>query len=178
MADAVLDITGDTFRKHFLDQVCQHSPVLWVKNVEPLTEDRDALIWIETENHERFGRPIIKYPVWPERPTTHMSEPFSLPQIKFASFQLARLLCNPLLSTFPVFDIDARAEPFRDVPVLITKGHFSMQKRTISSVSAPNTRFYFQRFTARQSGMPFLNQGSDIFRMDTFGPFPSANLFE
>jgi hypothetical protein len=62
-----------------------------------------------------------------------------------------------LLSTFSVFDIDARAEPFRDVPVLITKGHFSMQKRTINSVGAPNTRFDFQRFTARQSGVPFLN---------------------
>src|SRR5438874_4245519 len=126
MADAVLDITGDTFRKHFLDQVCQHSPVLWVKNVEPLTEDRDALIWIETENHERFGRPIIKYPVWPERPTSHMSEPFSLPQIKFASFQLARLLCNPLLSTFSVFDIEARSKPFHDVPVFITKRQLPM----------------------------------------------------
>jgi hypothetical protein len=61
------------------------------------------------------------------------------------------------LSTFSVFDIDARTEPFRDVPVLITKGHFSMQKRTISSVSAPNTRFDFERFAASQSSVPFLN---------------------
>src|SRR5438034_9926781 len=99
MADAILDITGDTFRKHFLDQVCQHSPVIWVKIVEPLTEDRDALIWIETENHERFGRPIIKSSVWPARRTSHMTDPFSPPQIRFASYNLDHLLCNPSHTT-------------------------------------------------------------------------------
>src|SRR6266511_3937883 len=107
-----------------------------------------------------------------------MSEPFSLPQVKFASFQFVRLFCDLSLSTFSVFDIEARAEPFRDVPVLITKGHFSMQKRTISSVRAPNTRFYFEWFAASQSRVPFLNYRSYVFRMNRFGPAPPANVFE
>src|SRR6266542_1607569 len=121
MIDVILDIAVHTLGKHFPDQVSQHFSVVWVKNVEPLTEGWDALIWIETENHECFRRPIVKYSVRPERPATHVRTPLSLPQIKFASFQLARLLCNPLLSTFLVFDIKARSEPFHDVAVFITK---------------------------------------------------------
>src|SRR5437773_1332609 len=92
-----------------------------MQNSQPFRECRNAFRWIETEENERLRRPIIKYPVRLERPASHMSESFSFPQIKFASFHLARLLCNPLLRTFSVFDIDARPEPFQDVPVFITK---------------------------------------------------------
>src|SRR6266496_6201968 len=126
MIDAILDIAVHTLGKHSADQVSQHSSVVRVKNVEPLTEGWAALIWIETENNECFRRPIIKYPVRLERPTSHVREPFSLSQIKFASFQLARLFCILLLSTFSVFDVDARSEPFHDVSVFITKRQLPM----------------------------------------------------
>src|SRR6266496_4621938 len=86
MIYAIPDIAVHTLGKHFPDQVSQHSSVVWVKNVEPLTEGWDALIWIETENHECFRRPIIKYSVRQERPIPHVREPFSFAQIKFASF--------------------------------------------------------------------------------------------
>jgi hypothetical protein len=55
-----------------------------------------------------------------------MSEPFSLSQIKLVPLQLRRLLCNPSLGTPAVFDIDARSEPFHDVPVFITKRQLPM----------------------------------------------------
>src|SRR6266480_4382192 len=90
MVDAILDIAVHTFRKHFPDQVSQHSPVVWVKNVEPLTEGRDALIWIEAENRKGFRRPIVKHSVRLERPTSHVSEPFSFAQIKLVPLQLRR----------------------------------------------------------------------------------------
>src|SRR5207253_2879599 len=88
MANAILDIAGDTFRKHFLDQVCQHSPVVWVKNVEPLTEGRDALIGIETKINKRLGRPIVEYAVGPKGPASHMGQPFSFAQVKFAPLEM------------------------------------------------------------------------------------------
>ena len=53
--------------------------------LEPFFKRGNAISGIETENRKRFGRPIIKYSVRAERPTSHMSEPFSLSQIKFAS---------------------------------------------------------------------------------------------
>jgi hypothetical protein len=86
-----------------------------------------------------------------------MREPFSLSQIKLVPLQLRRLLCNPSLGTPAVFDIDARAEPFHDVPVFITKRQLPVEERSIRSVGAPNARFYFERFTVSQSGVPFLN---------------------
>src|SRR5437868_3933733 len=105
-----------------------------------------------------------------------MSEPFSLPQIKFALFQLARLLCNPLLSTFSVFDIEARSKPFHDVPVFVVKRRLPVQKRPICSVRAPNARFGFEGFSAGQSRTPFLNYSSNTFRMNRFGPAPTTYI--
>ena len=100
------------------------------QDAEPFLQRRNAISGIETENRKCFGRPIIKYSIRPERPTSHVREPFSLPQIKFASFQFARLFCNPLLGTFSVFDIEARSEPFHDVPVFITKRQLPVEKRS------------------------------------------------
>jgi hypothetical protein len=83
-----------------------------------------------------------------------------------------------LLSRFPVFDIDARSEPFHDVSVLITERQLPVEERSVRSVGTPDTGFYFERFTARQSGVPFLNYRSYIIRMDRFGPAPTANIIE
>ena len=63
------------------------SPVVWITERRATDfKRRDALIWIEAENHECLRRPIIKYSVRPERPTSHVSEPLSFAQIKFALF--------------------------------------------------------------------------------------------
>ena len=104
--------------------------IVRMQNAKPFLQRRNAVSGIETENRKCFRRPIVKYSVRPERPASHMSEPFSFSQIKFASFQFARLLCNPSLSTFSVFDIDARSEPFHDVSVFITKRQLPVEERS------------------------------------------------
>ena len=53
-----------------------------------------------------------------------------------------------------------------------------MEERSLRSVGTPDTGFYFERFTASQSGVPFLNYRSYIIRMDRFGPAPPTNVFE
>src|SRR6266700_210524 len=58
------------------------------------------------------------------------------------------------------------------------KRYVPVQKRTIRSVGTPNTRFGFEWFPTRQSGVPFLNYRSYVFRMNRFGPAPPTNLFE
>src|SRR5438270_5039570 len=117
MIDARLNVALHGLRKHFPDQRMDAITIDRMQDAKPFLQRRNSVSGIETENHERFGRPIIKYLVRPERPTSHMSEPFSLPQIKFASFQLARLLCNPLLSALAVLDVDTRSKPLDYVPL-------------------------------------------------------------
>src|SRR5437899_2688465 len=126
MVNPIGHVDANVLAKYSLERFGHEIAIVRMQNGQPFGECRNALRWIETENHERFGRPIIKYPVRLERPTSHMSEPFSFSQIKFPSFQLARLFCNPLLSTFSVFDIDARSKPFHDVSVFITKRQLPM----------------------------------------------------
>ena len=73
-----------------------------------------------------------------------MGKPFSFAQIKFASFQFVRLLRKPSFGALAVFDIDARSEPFHDVPVFITKRQLPVEKRSISSVGTPEHGFLFR----------------------------------
>src|SRR6266536_4845094 len=128
MIDAILDIAVHTLGKHSADQVSQHSSVVRVKNVEPLTEGWAALIWIETENNECFRRPIIKYSVRPERPTSHMSEPFSFSQIKFPSLQLLGTPPQLFFSALAVLDVDTRSKPLHYLPLFVMKRYVPVQK--------------------------------------------------
>src|SRR5437588_13061584 len=82
-----------------------------MQNGQPFRECRNAFRWIETENRKGFRRPIVKYSVWPERPTSHMSEPFSFSQIKFASLQFLRRI-------FLLGDIQCVADQSRVLAVL------------------------------------------------------------
>src|SRR5205814_1118321 len=82
-----------------------------MQNCQPFRECRNAFRWIETENRKGFRRPIVKYSVRPERPTSHMSEPFSFSQIKFASLQFLRRI-------FLLGDIQCVADQSPDLAVL------------------------------------------------------------
>jgi hypothetical protein len=53
-----------------------------------------------------------------------------------------------------------------------------VEERSVRSVGTPDTGFYFERFTAGQSGVPFLDDSSYIIGMDRFGPAPPANIIE
>src|SRR6266480_6424790 len=128
-----------------------------MKNGQPFRECRNAFRRIETEEHERLRRPIIKCSVRPERPASHVRESFYFSQIKFASLQLLGTPPELFFSALAVLDVDTRSKTLHYLPLFVTKRYVPVQKRTIRSVSAPNTRFYFQRFAASQSGVPFLN---------------------
>src|SRR5438128_3713835 len=82
-----------------------------MQNMQPLAQRWNAFVRIETEVHECFRRPIIKYSIRPERPASHMSEPFSFSQIKFASLQFLRRI-------FLLGDIQCVADQSRDPAVL------------------------------------------------------------
>src|SRR5947209_8290287 len=86
MVNPIRHVDANVLAKDSLERFGYEIAIVRMQNGQPFRECRNAFQWIETENHERFGRPIIKYPVRLERPTTHMGEPFSLSQIKFASF--------------------------------------------------------------------------------------------
>src|SRR6266700_198237 len=126
MVNAIRHVDANALAKASLDRFGYEIAIVRMQNGQPFGECRNAFRWIETEENERLRRPIIEYPIGSKRPAAHMGQPFSFAQVKFAPLRLARLLCNPLLSTFSVFDIEARSKPFHDVPVFITKGQLPM----------------------------------------------------
>src|SRR6266705_2768383 len=82
-----------------------------MQNGQPFGECRNAFRWIETEENKRLRRPILECSIRPERPATHMGEPFSRPQIKFASLQFLRRI-------FLLGDIQCVADQSCDPAVL------------------------------------------------------------
>src|SRR5882762_1828473 len=94
MVNPIRHVDANALAKDSLERFGYEIAIVRMQDSQPFRECRNAFRWIETENRKGFRRPIIKYSIRPERPTSHMSEPFSFSQIKFASFQLARLLCN------------------------------------------------------------------------------------
>src|SRR5438874_627318 len=82
-----------------------------MQNGQPFRECRNAFRRIETEENERLRRPIIECSIQPKRPASHVSEPFSFSQIKFASLQLLRRI-------FLLGDIQCVADQSRDLAVL------------------------------------------------------------
>src|SRR6266480_3092427 len=82
-----------------------------MQNGQPFVKCRNAFRWIETEENERLRRPIIKYSIRPERPASHVCEPFSFSQIKFASLQFLRRI-------FPLGNIQRVPDQSRDLAVL------------------------------------------------------------
>src|SRR2546430_2029441 len=128
-----------------------------MQNGQPFGDCRNAFRWIETEGNERLRRPIVEYSIRPERPASHVRESFSFSQIKFASLQLMGPPPELFFSALAALDAAARSIPLHCLPLFVMKRYAPLQRRSIRSVSAPNTRFYFQRFTAGQSGVPLLN---------------------
>src|SRR5439155_2302890 len=67
-----------------------------MQNGQPFRECRNAFRWIETEENERLRRPIIECSIWLKRPASHMSQPLSLSQVKFASLEIREWPLRPL----------------------------------------------------------------------------------
>src|SRR5205823_8563535 len=90
MVNPIRHVDANVLAKDSLERFGYQIAIVRMQNGQPFRECRNALRWIETENRKGFRRPIVKYSVRPERPTSHMSEPFSFSQIKFASLQFLR----------------------------------------------------------------------------------------
>src|SRR5437762_2900453 len=111
MVNLIRHVAANALAKHSLDRFGQEIAIVRMQNVQPFGECRNAFRWIETENRKGFRRPIVKYSVRPERPTSHMSEPLSFSQIKFASLQFLRRI-------FLLGNIQCVADQSRDLAVL------------------------------------------------------------
>src|SRR5437870_4609470 len=157
MVNPIRHVDANALAKYSLERFGYEIAIVRMQNGQPFGECRNSLRWIETENRKGFRRPIIECSIRPERPASHVRESFSFSQIKFASLQLLRTLSKLFLIALAVLDVDTRSKPLHYLPLFVMKRYVPVQKRTIRSVSAPNTRFYFQRFTAGQRGVPFLN---------------------
>src|SRR5438132_8562919 len=90
MVNPIRHVDANVLAKYSLERFGYEIAIVRMQNGQPFGECRNAFRWIETENREGFRRPIVKYSVRPERPTSHMSESFSFSQIKFASLQFLR----------------------------------------------------------------------------------------
>src|SRR5215468_11114242 len=106
-----------------------------------------------------------------------MGKSLALLKVKFASLQILYRVQNPLFSSFSILDIYARSEPFYDSPSFVTKRHLAVKQQPIFSIRTSNAGFGFERFTAGQGGVPFLNQTGYIFRMNRVGPAPPTEFF-
>src|SRR6266567_919973 len=111
MVDPIRHVDANPLAKDSLERFGYEIAIVRMQNGQPFRECRNAFRWIETENRKGFRRPIVKYSVRPERPTSHMSEPFSFAQIKFAPLQFLRRIL--LLG-----NIQRVADQSRDLAVL------------------------------------------------------------
>src|SRR5437762_14051928 len=73
--------------------------IVRMQNGKPFRECRNAFRWIETEENERLRRPIIECSIQPQRPASHMSQPLSLSQVKFAFLDIGQCALRPLSLT-------------------------------------------------------------------------------
>src|SRR2546423_11310669 len=111
MVNPIRHVDANVLAKYSLERFGYEIAIVRMQNGQPFRECRNAFRWIETENRKGFRRPIVKYSVRPERPTSHMSEPFSFAQIKFASLQILRRL-------FLLGNIQRVADQSRDLVVV------------------------------------------------------------
>src|SRR6266480_335814 len=111
MVNPIRHVDANALAKYSLERFGYAIAIVRMQNGQPFRECRNAFRWIETENRKGFRRPIVKYSVRPERPTSHMSEPFSFSQIKFASLQFLRRI-------FLLGNIQCVADQSRDLAVL------------------------------------------------------------
>src|SRR5437870_2212103 len=84
MVNPIRHVDANVLAKDSLERFGYDIPIVRMQNGQPFRECRNALRRIETEENERFGRPVIEYSIRPERPASHVCEPFSFSQIKFA----------------------------------------------------------------------------------------------
>src|SRR5437588_4404683 len=111
MVDPIRHVDANVLAKYSLERFGYDIAIVRMQNGQPFGECRNAVRRIETVENERLRRPVVKCSIRPERPTSHMSEPFSFSQTKFASLQFLRRI-------FLLGDIQCVADQSPDLAVL------------------------------------------------------------
>src|SRR6266702_8055854 len=111
MVNPIRHVDANVLAKDSFERFGYEIAIVRMQNGQPFGERRNAFRWIETENRKGFRRPIVKYSILPERPTSHVCQPFSFAQIKFASLQALRRI-------FLLGNIQRVADQSRDLAIL------------------------------------------------------------
>src|SRR6266496_6068196 len=111
MVNPIRHVDANALAKDSLERFGYEIAIVRMQNGQPFGECRNAFRWIETEENERLRRPVIECSIRPERPASHVREPFSFSQIKFASLQVLRRI-------FLLGNIQCVADQSRDLAVL------------------------------------------------------------
>src|SRR5438874_2049769 len=131
MVNPIRHVDANVLAKYSLERFGYEIAIVRMQNSQPFRECRNAFRWIETEDRERFRRPIVKCSVRPERPVSHVRESFSFSQIKFASLQLLGTPPELFFSALAVLDVDTRSKPLHYLPLFVMKRYVPVQKRAI-----------------------------------------------
>src|SRR6266403_1533547 len=98
MVNPIRHVDANVLAKDSLDRFGYEIAIVRMQNGQPFRQCRNAFRWIETEENERLGRPVIEYAIGPKRPAPHMSQSFPFPQVKFASLEIREWPLWPLSS--------------------------------------------------------------------------------
>src|SRR5437016_11895720 len=99
MVNPIRHVDANALAKDSLERFGYEIAIVRIQNGQPFGECRNAFRRIETEENERLRRPIIECSMRPERPASHMSQPLSLSQVKFALLDIGQWALRPLRPT-------------------------------------------------------------------------------
>src|SRR5438477_9512229 len=88
MVDTIRHVDANVLAKYSLERFGYEIAIVRMQNGQPFGECRNAFRWIETEENERL-----------RRPASHMSQPLTLSQVKFASLDIGQWALRPLRPT-------------------------------------------------------------------------------
>src|SRR5438105_1737850 len=100
MVNPIRHVDANALAKYSLERFGYEIAIVRMQNGQPFRECRNAFRWIETEEDERLGRPVVEYAIGPKRPAPHMSQSFSFAQVKFAPLQIGQRASRPLRLNF------------------------------------------------------------------------------
>src|SRR5260370_23452930 len=99
MINPIGHVDANVLAKYSLERFGYEIAIVRMQNGQPFRECRNAFRWIETEENERLRRPIIECSIRLQRPASHMSQPLSLSQVKFALLDIGQWALRPLRPT-------------------------------------------------------------------------------
>src|SRR5207245_120644 len=96
MVNPIRHVDANALAKDSLERFGYAIAIVRMQNGQPFRECRNTFRWVETEENERLRRPIIECSIRLQRPASHMSQPLSLSQVKFALLDIGQWALRPL----------------------------------------------------------------------------------